>query len=129
MNSGYRFRGRCFIFAILSATNLAFGEAIDWPTLSFAQVVTNVFSRPTSITHAGDETQRLFIEEQAGRIWIIQSNIVLSVPFLQITNRVLNTGAEQGLLGLAFPPGYSSNGHFYVNYTRRPDGATVISQF
>src|SRR6185369_16290424 len=25
--------------------------------------------------------------------------------------------------------GYKTNGHFYVDYTRRPDGATVISRF
>jgi glucose/arabinose dehydrogenase len=33
------------------------------------------------------------------------------------------------LLGLAFPPGFPQQGHFYVNYTRSPDGATVLSRF
>jgi len=41
----------------------------------------------------------------------------------------VRTGAEQGLLGLAFPPGSSTKTHFYVDYTRKPDGATVISRF
>ena len=41
-------------------------------------------------------------------------------------------GDERGLLGLAFPPDYSTKGHFYVNYissTTSPRGATVISRF
>jgi hypothetical protein len=115
--------------AMVSAMKVARADSIDWPTLSFNQVVTNTFSLPTSITHAGDGSQRLFIEEQKGRIRIIQDGNVLSEPFLDISNRVLSVGPEQGLLGLAFPPGYATNAHFYVDYTRRPDGATVISQF
>jgi len=56
---------------------------------------------------------------------------VLTEPFLDITGRVLSAGAgsEQGLLGIAFPPGFKTNSHFYVDYTRRPDGATVVSRF
>ena len=49
-------------------------------------------------------------------------------PVLDITGLVLS-GNERGLLGLAFHPGYASNGRFFVNYTRRPDGATVVSEF
>jgi len=37
--------------------------------------------------------------------------------------------SEQGLLGIAFPPSFSAKRYFYVNYTRRPDGATVVSRF
>src|SRR5260370_12078484 len=107
-------------FAAAGATKLAFGGSVDWPTLGFIQVVTNTFSAPTSIAHAGDASQRIFVEEQKGRVWIIQSSNVPAQPFLDITNRVLNTGSEQGLLGLAFPPGYSTNAHFYVHYTLQP---------
>jgi glucose/arabinose dehydrogenase/sugar lactone lactonase YvrE len=103
-------------------------DAIDWPLLRFTEMVTNRFSAPTCIAHAGDGSQRLFVVEQAGYIWTIQSNAVLARPFLEMTNRALS-GGERGLLGLAFPPSSSSNGHFYVDYTRKPDGATVISRF
>jgi glucose/arabinose dehydrogenase len=48
--------------------------------------------------------------------------------YLDITSRVLS-GGERGLLGLAFHPQFSSNRRFYVNYTRRPDGATVVAEY
>lgn len=82
---------------------------------------------PTEIKHAGDG--RLFIVEQGGKIRILEvTGTLQTLPFLDITSRVLS-GGEQGLLGLAFDPSFNTNGFFYVNYTRQPDGATVISRF
>ena len=49
-------------------------------------------------------------------------------PFLDLAGRVL-AGGERGLLGLAFHPQFAANRRFFVNYTRRPDGATVVSEF
>ena len=118
-----------FALATVCAAGSVFGDPVDLPTLAFVPVATNMFSAPTGITHAGDGSQRLFVLEQGGRIWIIQHSGVLAQPFLNITNRVLTAGAEQGLLGLAFPPGYSTKAHFYVDYTRQSDGAVVISRF
>lgn len=105
-----------------------FPGEIDWPILSFTAVNSAGFPSPTVITHAGDGSGRLFIVEQNGRIRIVHTNTTLSLPFLDITDRVLS-GGERGLLGLAFPREFSTNSHFYVNYTRRPDGATVVSRF
>src|ERR1700752_735042 len=101
-------------FALLLTLSRNFGAhaAVDWPTLGFTQIVTNTFIAPTGITHAGDGSQRLFVTEQGGRIWIIQNNSVLPQPFLNITNRVTSAGPEQGLLGLAFPPGFPAKNHF-----------------
>ncbi len=112
----------------ICTADFAGADPVDWPVLGFAKIVTNVFSAPTCITHARDGSQRLFIVEQNGLVRIIQINNVAPQPFLDITDRVLR-GTEQGLLGLAFPPGFTTNRHFYVNYTRKPDGATVISRF
>ena len=102
---------------------------IDWPTISLSPVGTNAFTHPTVITHAGDNSGRVFICEQPGQVWIAQSNTILPLVFLDIRGRVLSAGAEQGLLGLAFPPAYAGKGHFYVDYTRSPDGFVVISRF
>jgi len=68
------------------------------------------------------------VVEQGGRIRIVRGGILQNVPFLDISNRVLS-GGERGLLSVAFPPDYLQKGHFYVNYTRIPDGATVVARY
>ncbi|OGT10491.1 MAG: hypothetical protein A3F73_10165 [Gallionellales bacterium RIFCSPLOWO2_12_FULL_59_22] len=97
-------------------------------SVAFTPVVSGVAS-PTAITHAGDGSDRLFVVEQGGRVRIASgAGALLPAPFLDISDRLIS-GGERGLLGLAFPPGYSGKGYFYVNYTRAPDGATVLSRF
>ena len=39
------------------------------------------------------------------------------------------SGGERGLLGLALHPHFDINGRFFVDYTRNPDGATVIAEY
>jgi glucose/arabinose dehydrogenase len=39
------------------------------------------------------------------------------------------SGGEQGLLGLAFAPGYARNGTFYVGYTAAGDGANTVARY
>jgi hypothetical protein len=48
--------------------------------------------------------------------------------FLDIRARV-QVEIEQGLFSVAFAPDFKASGHFFVNYTRGPDGATVVSRF
>lgn len=82
---------------------------------------------PLLATHAGDGTGRLFVVEQVGRIRVAVDGELLDEPFLDISDRIVS-GGEQGLLGLAFHPGYERNGRFFVNYTDEA-GDTVVSQF
>jgi len=94
--------------------------------MSVDPFVPNV-NRITGIVSSGDN--RIFILEQAGRIRVadLQGNLQPDT-FLNIVGRVRSTGGEQGLLGLAFSPDYSTDGRFYVNYTNLT-GNTVISRF
>jgi glucose/arabinose dehydrogenase len=92
------------------------------------QQVASGLDTPVGITNAGDGSGRLFILEKAGRIRVVQNGALLAVPFLDITGRVGAAQNEQGLLGLAFHPGYAGNGLFFVNYTDR-QGNTVVSRF
>lgn len=89
------------------------------------------FDRPLNIQHAGDETNRLFVEEQGGVIYVFENDEDVSekTVFLDISERVTDRQNEQGLLGLAFHPEYESNGYFYVNYTAAGSGDTIISRF
>ncbi len=80
------------------------------------------FNLPIYVTHARDS--RLFVVEQRGRIKIVGGG-----TFLDLSGLVSQSGSERGLLGLAFHPSYSSNGLFYVNYTRQSDGRTVIAEY
>ena len=90
--------------------------------------VASGLNQPVYLTNAHDGTDRRFIVEQLGRISVMQPGSSTRTTFLDISNRVLCCG-ERGLLGLAFHPQYAANRKFYVNYTRRPDGATVVAEY
>jgi glucose/arabinose dehydrogenase len=68
---------------------------------------------------------RLFVVEQSGRIRIVVDGQLRAEPYLDLSNRI-STGGERGLLGLAFHPGYASNGRFFVNYTDRNGDTQVV---
>ena len=86
------------------------------------------FDQPLFLTHAGDESGRIFVVEKAGTIRIVVDGAAVETPFLDITDRVTTAGNEQGLLGLAFPPNYTESGYFFVHYSDL-DGNTAISRF
>lgn len=101
--------------------------AVAWPGVSFEQRAVGL-TQPVQVTHAGDGSGTLYVVEQGGRIRTVKDGSVGVVPFLDISARVVG-GGERGLLGVAFPPGYATKGHFYVNYTRVEDGATVVARY
>jgi glucose/arabinose dehydrogenase len=82
------------------------------------------FVNPVAIVSPPGETNRVFIVEKNGTIQVITN---LAAPtkslFLNITNNVISTtnnstsNGEQGLLGMAFHPGYATNRYFFVFYT------------
>jgi glucose/arabinose dehydrogenase len=101
------------------------------PQISLAVAAVG-FASPVHVTHAGDGSGRIFVVEQAGRIRILGNGVVLPVPFLDLASLIpprLIAGGEQGLLSVAFPPGFAAKRYFYVNYTRAPDGATVVARY
>lgn len=84
--------------------------------------------RPTALAAPiGDD--RLFVVQQVGVIRILDENRNLVDPaFLDLTDRVLAGGIEQGLLGLAFHPDYANNRRFFVYYTDK-GGRRQLSEF
>ncbi|MCP4164826.1 MAG: PQQ-dependent sugar dehydrogenase [Chloroflexi bacterium] len=82
---------------------------------------------PVHLTHAGDQSDRLFIVEQPGRIRIAKNRKILGAPFLDISDQV-SCCSERGLLSVAFPNDYVNTQLFYVNYTDKL-GDTVVSEF
>jgi len=87
----------------------------------FGYTLANAFptvplTQPVCITSPPGETNRLFILEKAGNIVVITN---LAAPtrtvFMSLT---VMSDSESGLLGLAFHPGYATNGYFFVFSTR-----------
>jgi len=91
------------------------------------------FNDPVGIYHSGDNTDRIFVLEQEGRIKVFnnEASVENFEMFLDITSIVEQDGGytEEGLLGLAFHPDYSENGYFYVNYTRHNPRRNVIARY
>lgn len=82
---------------------------------------------PLYLTAPPGDTGRLFIAEKGGAIRLVKHGTLEPTPFLDLNGKV-STGAEQGLLGLAFDPAYATNGRFVVHYTD-VSGNTTISLF
>ena len=102
---------------------------IIWPTISL-HPLPGAFSQPVYVTHAGDNSGRLFIVERAGIIRIFKNGAQLPTPFLDIRSRVQSGYIEQGLLSVAFPPGYAGKGYFYVDYTNMTGvGNTIVARY
>ena len=89
------------------------------------------FNQPLDLQHAGDNSGRLFVVEKPGviRVFNNDSSTTNSSQFLDIRDRVQDSGGEEGLLGLAFHPNYETNGYFYVNYTADNPDRTVIARY
>jgi len=89
------------------------------------------FVRPLAFESSHDGSQRLFVVEQSGRIFVFPNdrNVKKAKLFLDIRKRVYSEGNEEGLLGLAFHPAYRTNGFFYLNYNAAGPVRTVIARF
>jgi glucose/arabinose dehydrogenase len=88
------------------------------------QLVAEGFVSPLGVVAVPDGSKRLFVIDQAGKIWIIGADgNKVATPFLDVTSKMVTLNAgydERGLLGLAFHPDYKNNGRFYIYYTLPP---------
>ncbi|HKS35814.1 MAG TPA: PQQ-dependent sugar dehydrogenase [Verrucomicrobiae bacterium] len=138
----------CVIFAFIAGSRAAGLEqrvantTLQMPAspATFGFASTNafgnlLFTNPVCITSPPGETNRLFVLEKRGRIVAITN---LAAPtrtiFMDITSRVVSggdtdVGNEQGLLGMAFHPGYATNRYFYLFYTTTGTRRDRLSRF
>ena len=95
------------------------------------------FGAPIFFAQAPGDAARSFVVTQDGRVLRFDhaANASTTTLFLDIRDLVTDDGGEQGLLGLAFDPGFDSNGYLYVNYNPNfdadgdPPRRTQISRF
>lgn len=88
-------------------------------TLELVNAFPNLsFNQPLDLQSPDDGTNRIFVVEKGGLIKVFPNDMgAMQVEvFLDVSN-TLSTESEQGLLGLAFHPNFSSNGFFYVHYS------------
>src|SRR6185503_6217221 len=118
----------CFLLTISSSSSQPFGLTgrVANTTITFPQVpgyVTNnalpgvTLSGPIAVAFPPGETNRLLVLERVGRVVVVTN---LASPtrtvFMDISSRV-TTGGEEGLLGIAFHPGFATNGYFFLFYS------------
>ena len=89
------------------------------------------FTRLTNLAQPPDGSNLLFVAEQEGTIAAFPNDpqAAEAFVFLDIRGRVSTDGNEEGLLGLAFDPGYVDNGRFYVYYSAARPRRSVLSRF
>ena len=90
------------------------------------QMVASGFTLPVAVAAAPGDA-RLFVAEKTGTIQAVSGS--QKSTWLNVSNLVGGDGSfdgEQGLLGLAFHPGFATNGRFFINYTKTNDDSTVV---
>lgn len=90
-----------------------------------ATLVASGFNQPLFLT-APTGDSRLFVVEKGGRIQVLANGV--KSTWLDISTQV-DTNGERGLLGLAFDPGFASNGRFYVDYIDKTTLNTVVASY
>ncbi len=94
-----------------------------FPNLRFRQL--------TNLVQPDDGSNRIFVTEQAGRILVFPNDPAVehASVFLEIRERGLGQANEEGLLGLAFSPDFTLDGHFFVYYSATQPRRSVLSRF
>ena len=108
------------------------------------KLITDNLVSPVAVVGSPDETKRLFVVDQVGKIWIINAGgTKMPNPFIDVSSKIVSLTPqydERGLLGLAFHPDFRHNGKFYLFYTAPPvtggpepgaswDNQTCIAEF
>jgi glucose/arabinose dehydrogenase len=91
------------------------------------------FAEPVHVAAAPGFGKLLFVVEQRGVIRVLRRGTPLEMPFLDIRDLTVcgspsTSCGEQGLLSVAFPPGYRRTRRFYVYYVNT-GGDISIDEF
>jgi glucose/arabinose dehydrogenase len=98
------------------------------------------FERCVAIAHPPDGTDRIFVVEQPGRVkWFLNKPEATEAPLaLDLSAKVLSSGNEEGMLGIAFHPKFRTNHQVFLQYSfpklgekrkRDPNTRNIIAQF
>ncbi len=105
------------------------------------QLVAEGFASPLALAAPADGSGRLFIVDQVGVVYVLDSDgRRLPDPLIDLRARMVSltpTYDERGLLGIALHPGFAENGRFFLYYSAplRPEAPAgwnhtgIISEF
>lgn len=105
----------CGAMAALGGLWSSLGEAalLD-PAFGEAEFV-SLRAQVTAIEWAPDGSDRLFILNKGGHVWIVEHGKLLATPFAVVSP--IQVTSECGLLGIAFDPSFIDNGFVYLFVT------------
>lgn len=107
------------------------------------------FTSPIGLTHAGDGSGRLFVNQQGnqqqgqdGMLRVVRNGSLLTPSYLTLNSNTqctypgaasavtvgFTSGGERGLLGVAFHPLFAQNGRLFVSMTDA-NGDTMLLRF
>lgn len=111
-----------FVGALFSGCNKDDDDDTGIATPDLSLIADN-FVAPLGVIESPDQSKRLFVFDQTGKVWIIKNGAKLSNPFIDISGKMVSLNPQydgRGLLGMAFHPSYQTNGKFYLFYTAPP---------
>jgi glucose/arabinose dehydrogenase len=114
------------IRAIAIAAVVTCGVGADLHAQLRARLHASGFAVPIAFVQDPANRGVQYVVQQNGRIRVIRGGAVLATDFIDLSAAIVS-GGEQGLLGLAFPPGAAASGRFFVNFTNR-SGDTVVAR-
>jgi glucose/arabinose dehydrogenase len=125
MNSKFRYYSILLITALLVVGISCDDDDDDGPGADGDNTVTldlvaEGLASPLVVVESPDNSGRIFIVDQGGQIYILKDGQRVAQPFLDISGKVVPRASaqdERGLLGLAFHPGFETNGRFFVFYS------------
>ncbi|MBI3854734.1 MAG: PQQ-dependent sugar dehydrogenase [Planctomycetes bacterium] len=133
------------MIAIVAAAVCALAQDSQIPGIGFEPAFEKIkIERCVVIAHPNDGTDRIFVVEQPGRVkWFENKPDAAEMRLaLDLTAKVLSSGNEEGMLGLAFHPNFKSNHRVFIQYSfpklgekigdkrkREPSTGNILSQF
>ena len=97
----------------------ASGAAVLEPGFVERRIASSPDIRAPHSIKFGPDGRLYLIEQNRGTVRIVQNDVLLPNPLITIP---VITGGSRGLMGIAFDPGFLSNGYFYVTYSTNAGG-------
>lgn len=118
-----------FLLLLSCLYGYCYGAAAEPPAPSLYKLalISDDLDHPVSIASNPTETQRLYVVERSGTVRVFKDLKLLSTELLNITE-ILNSKGPNGLMALAFHPGYAKKHLIYVYYIDS-QGDPVVGQF